>query len=297
MWFARQVVCITVSLVDLFAAGACFAESTAGPHVQILAPMTIPGLDRQRTLRIYVPASYQTSQRRYPVLYMHDGQNLFDAATSYAGEWGVDESLDALARTHGLEVIVVGIDHGQDKRIGELSPWAHPKYGPAEGPQYMDFVVQTVKPWVDEHYRTLSDRRNTAVMGSSLGSLLSHYAVHQYPHIFGMAGLFSPSYWFSEEVYRMTRELPVPLDTRMYFLVGGKEGAGTVANVHRMAALESSGGHPTANLRTVVSPLGEHNEAFWRAGFSDAVLWLFADPPSTSPSPKLRPVSGKTPLQ
>ncbi len=78
----------------------------------------------------------------------------------------------------------------------------------------------------------------------------------------------------------MTRELPVPQDTRLYFLVGGKEGTGTVANVHRMAALERSTGHTAANTRTVVSPLGEHNEAFWRAGFSDAVLWLFAALPS-----------------
>ena len=296
MWFARQVVCVYVLLVGLWSVEVCAAESTAGPNVHILAPLAMPGLDRQRPLRIYLPRSYQTSERRYPVLYMHDGQNLFDAATSYAGEWGVDESLDALARSHGLEVIVVGIDNGQEKRLSELSPWAHPKYGSAEGPQYMDFVVQNVKPWVDQHYRTLSDRRNTAILGSSLGGLISHYAVHQYPHIFGMAGLFSPSYWFSEEVYKMTKELPVPQDSRLYFLVGGKEGVGTVANVHRMVALERSGGHPVANLRTVVSPLGEHNEAFWRAGFSDAVLWLFADPPSTSPSPKPRPVSGKTPL-
>ena len=297
MWFARQVVCVTVVFGGLFAAGACVAESTAGPHVQILAPMAMPGLDRQRTLRIYVPPSYLTSQRRYPVLYMHDGQNLFDAATSYVGEWGVDESLDDLARTHGLEVIVVGIDHGQDKRLSELSPWAHPKYGSAEGQQYMDFVVQTVKPWVDQHYRTMSDRLNTAILGSSLGGLLSHYAVHQYPHIFGMAGLFSPSYWFSEEVYKMTKELPVPQDTRLYFLVGDKEGTGTVANVHRMAALERSVGHPKANLQTVVSPLGEHNEAFWRAGFPDAVLWLFAASPSTSSALKPVPVPRKAPLQ
>lgn len=272
----RSLFCAGVLLGYSLMGQALAAEPTAGPGVMVVpTPLTMPGLDRQRTLRIYLPPSYAQGQKRYPVLYMHDGQNLFDDATAYAGEWGVDESMDALAGSHDLEVIVVGIDNGLDKRISELSPWSHEKYGPPEGRQYMDFVVQTVKPFVDQHYRTFVDREHTAILGSSLGGLISHYAVHQYPHIFGMAGLFSPSYWYSAEVYRLTKEQPTPKDSRLYFLVGGDEGLETVENLNRMVALELAGGHPASQLRSVVSPQGQHNEAFWRSEFQQAVLWLF----------------------
>jgi enterochelin esterase-like enzyme len=103
------------------------------PGVQpVSAPMAMPGLGRERRIRVYLPPGYASSTRRYPVLYMHDGQNLFDEATGFAGEWGVDETLDRLARERGLEVIVVGIDNGQEHRINELKPWADAKYGPAK---------------------------------------------------------------------------------------------------------------------------------------------------------------------
>src|ERR1700750_628974 len=116
--------------------------STAAPGVHVLAPLAMPGLGRDRTLRLYLPPSYASApDRRYPVIYMHDGQNLFDDATSYAGEWNVDETLDAFARTRGFEAIVVGIDNGGEERLHELSPWTNPKYGPAQGQLYMAFVV------------------------------------------------------------------------------------------------------------------------------------------------------------
>src|SRR6185369_7256568 len=107
------------------------------------------------------------SERRYPVIYMHDGQNLFDDATSYAGEWGVDETLNELARSHGFEAIVVGIDNGQDRRMTELNPWDNPRFGKAEGAAYMSFIVDVVKPYVDARYRTRSDAQSTAIIGSS----------------------------------------------------------------------------------------------------------------------------------
>src|SRR6516225_1401072 len=126
--------------------------STAGPGVHVLAQrLAMPGLGRERTLRLYLPPSYETSPtRRYPVIYMHDAQSLFDEATSsYGQEWGVDETLDAFARQRGFEAIVVGVDHGGDERLHELSPWTNPKYGPAQGQLYMAFVVDVVKPYID----------------------------------------------------------------------------------------------------------------------------------------------------
>ena len=147
------------------AALAADMPATAGPGVRVLPPMTIPGLGRERTIRLYLPPGYDASTKRYPVLYMHDGQNLFDDATSYVGEWGVDEALDALA-ADGLELIVVGIDHGGEKRFNELSPVSHPRFGAGENRQYTDFVVNVLKPHIDATYRTRPEREHTGIMGS-----------------------------------------------------------------------------------------------------------------------------------
>jgi predicted alpha/beta superfamily hydrolase len=252
--------------------------STAGPGVHVLAQrLAMPGLGRERTLRLYLPPSYDSSpDKRYPVIYMHDAQNLFDEATSsYGQEWGVDETLDAFARTRGFEAIVVGIDHGGDERLHELSPWPNPKYGPAQGEQYMAFVVDVVKPFVDAHYRTLPDRANTAIAGSSMGGLESHYALLRYPQVFGKAAIFSPSYWYSNEVYVQTQAHPWPADTRVYFYQGGRESEESLPDVERMLPLLATPDHAVRAVTLHVEPEHEHDERAWRAEFPRAVAWLF----------------------
>lgn len=267
---------LVAALVASSAATAAPRRSTAGPGVHVLAHrLVIPGLGRERTLRLYLPPSYETSPgKRYPVIYMHDAQNLFDEATSSFGqEWGVDETLDAFARTRGFEAIVVGIDHGGDERLHELSPWTNPKYGPAQGQLYMAFVVDVVKPYIDERYRTLPDRAHTAIAGSSMGGLASHYALLRYPQVFGKAAIFSPSYWYSNEVYLQTRAHPWPADARVYFYQGGREGEESLPDVQRMLPLLASQDARAMTLH--VEPEHEHNERAWRAEFPRAVAWLF----------------------
>ena len=259
--------------------------STAGPGVHVLAQrLAMPGLGRERTLRLYLPPSYESSpERRYPVIYMHDAQNLFDDATSFAGEWGIDETLDEFARTRGFEAIVVGIDNGGQERIHELSPWTNPKYGPAQGEQYMAFVVDTVKPFIDTRYRTLPDRANTAIAGSSMGGLISHYALLRYPQVFGKAAIFSPSYWYSGEVYAQTAAHPWRPDTRAFFYIGGHEGDESQADVERMLRVLlppcDPACRPGPRSRYHVVPDAEHDERAWRAEFPRAVAWLFDVPP------------------
>ena len=250
--------------------------STAGPGVSVLSPkLMIPGLNRERTVRLYLPPGYATSTKRYPVLYMHDGQNLFDAATAYAGEWGVDETLNELAKTKGLELIVVGIDNGGDKRMTELNPWDFERFGKGEGAQYMDFIVKVLKPQIDATYRTLPGREATGIMGSSMGGLISQYAILQYPQVFSKAGIFSPAYWPGMAVFDMTAmQRPAP-DARLAFTMGGKEG-GAVPLYDRMLAQLQAQGHPAANTWAKLTPQAEHNEAAWRADFGAAVQWLFA---------------------
>jgi predicted alpha/beta superfamily hydrolase len=259
--------------------GAEEKKSTAGPGVQPpSAPLPMPGLDRERRIRVYLPPGYATSTKRYPVLYMHDGQNLFDEATGFAGEWGVDETLDRLAREKGLELIVVGIDNS-DKRINELKPWADPKYGAGEADAYLRFVVEVVKPFVDAHYRTRPGRKDTGIMGSSLGGLTSWYAAFVQTRVFGRYGVFSPSYWIAPQAYEFARSKQLPRDTRMYQSIGGREGGDnehdeTVAAAVRMeAALRHA--QPRLKLRAVVRAEAEHNERAWREEFPAAVLYLF----------------------
>lgn len=271
----KFLLCLFISFVFCAHANADSTPSTASANVHILDPMAMPELDRQRIIRIYLPPGYEQSDHRYPVLYMHDGQNLFDNATSYAGEWGVDEALDSLAKSQHLEVIVVGIDNGQEKRMNELSPWTNKRFGNAEGIQYTGFIVNVLKPYIDQHYRTLEDRENTAIMGSSMGGFISHYAIHQYPGVFGMAGIFSPSYWYSRQVFKHTQEHPVPPDTRLYLMTGSKEGSQAVNGLEKMTKLLNKQKHPASNLHSEVVPDGEHNEKFWRSEFPKAVSWLF----------------------
>jgi predicted alpha/beta superfamily hydrolase len=250
---------------------------TAGPGVQVLAPMRIAGLDRERLVRVYLPPGYATSHRRYPVLYMHDGQNLFDDATSFVGEWGVDEAMDQLAR-EGIELIVVGIDHGNESRIAELSAWPNPKYGDkAEGREYMRFIVGQVKPYVDGHFRTRPGRADTGILGSSLGGLISHYAAFAHADVFGRIGVFSPSYWFAPAVYELSAARPLPRGTRMYLVAGDKEGdepARVVADTVRMEA-RLRREQPGLRLRALIRPGAGHDERAWREEFPRAVRFLF----------------------
>jgi predicted alpha/beta superfamily hydrolase len=250
--------------------------STAQPNVHVLpTPFLIPGLDRERTVRIYLPPGYEGSRQRYPVLYMHDGQNLFDDATAYAGEWGVDETLNALAKSRGLKLIVVGIDNGGAERLHELNVWDNLRFGKGEGEQYLAFVVNVLKPWVDQQYRTRPDRRHTAIMGSSMGGLISSYALSRYPGVFGSAGIFSPAYWLAPQVFAYTEAHPPARTARIYFYAGGSESDTMVPDMKRVVALLERAGLPPLNLAVEVNPVGRHNEAAWRAQFPRAVAWLF----------------------
>lgn len=260
------------------------ATPSAQPNVSVLPPVTIAGLGRQRTLRLYLPPGYAHSDKRYPVIYMHDGQNLFDAATSYAGEWAVDETLNSLAglaAAERLEAIVVGIDNGGDHRMQELNPWDHPSYGKGEGSQYVDFIVHVLKPMIDARYRTLPDRANSAIVGSSMGGFISHYAITRYPDVFGKAGVFSPSYWVNHaKMFAHVSAIPAASDARIYLLMGANEGESMVPDVKRMHAHVLQSGHPAQNVKLKIVPGGTHNEALWRGELREALMWMFERPPA-----------------
>ena len=160
-------------------------DSSASKNVHVIdTAFYIPQLNRHRRIWIYLPASYSASRKKYPVLYMHDGQNVFDNATSYAGEWGVDEALDSLG-AKPREIIVVAIETGQQTRMSEYSP-SDNKYAKAEGEAYVDFLVKTLRPYINKHYRTKKCRKYNFIAGSSMGGLISFYALVKYPNKFAV---------------------------------------------------------------------------------------------------------------
>jgi predicted alpha/beta superfamily hydrolase len=250
--------------------------STAAANVQLLTEaFSIDSLNRTRQVRVYLPPGYQQSDKRYPVLYMHDGQNLFDAATAYAGEWAVDETLNSLAEQGWLELIVVAIDNGAEHRMTEYSAWDHPRFGKGEGQQYVMFLTEVVKPYVDQHFRTLKTAQHSGIMGSSMGGLISHYALFGQPGVFGRAGIFSPSYWIAETVFQQTDIRKLPADSRITMLIGQREGEKMVTTMLNMATLLREQGFTAAQLAVKVVPDAGHNEALWRSEFADAALFLF----------------------
>jgi predicted alpha/beta superfamily hydrolase len=243
----------------------------------VLRDVYSPELHNHRDVYVYLPPSYAAGDpdARFPVLYMHDGQNLFDEYFSYSGEWGVDESLDSLHAKSGFGLIVVGIDNGSDKRMNEYSPWKNERFGDPEGAAYVDFVAQTLKPLVDKTYRTLPGRGHTGIMGSSMGGLISHYALLRYPQTFSKGGIFSPSYWFSPEVFSYTTAARLPGNARLYFRLGGQEGKEMESGLQKMLTHLQKIGLPPSSVNAKVIPGGKHHESFWRHEFPLAVRWLF----------------------
>lgn len=259
---------------DLLDTAGC--KTTAAWDVHIITDsFFMPQLNRYRRIWIYLPPKYDSSSRHFPVLYMHDGQNLFDVCTSFAGEWGIDETLNSLFNEGDSGCIVVGIDNSQ-YRIDEYSPWINKSYGGGEGSQYVDFIVQTLKPYIDSHYRTKTDRDNTGIAGSSMGGLISFYAAMKYQTVFGKAGIFSPSFWFADSVFTFAQQEGRQQQMKMYFVCGDNEGdASMVTDMKLMFhQLVTEGFDSTKEIFETVIPGAQHNESYWKADFPGCYEWL-----------------------
>lgn len=232
-----------------------------------------PQLQTKKKIWVYLPLNYEKSNQKYPVIYMHDAQNLFDKKTAFAGEWNIDETLDSLK----AKVIVIGIEHGNEKRLEELTPFKNEKYGGGNSDAYLDFIVKNLKPHIDATYKTKTNARNTCIWGSSLGGLVSFYAALQYPEVFGKVGCFSPAFWINKEaIFQKMENTPV-FNTKIYMLCGDKEDSGAmVKDMKEMEMLINSKRCECKKLnKSVIIKDGEHNEKLWRNAFAKAYLWLF----------------------
>ncbi|UPL50424.1 alpha/beta hydrolase-fold protein [Hymenobacter sublimis] len=263
---------------DLSAAGASRCQSTAlQPNVQVISTsFPMPQLGRTRRVWMYLPSDYASAPtKRYPVLYMHDGQNVFDACTSFSGEWGIDETLSQLQQ-QGLDAtgcLVVAVDNGGSERLNELSPWKNPEYGGGQGNEYVDFLARTLKPYIDANYRTLSGREFTGIAGSSMGGLISTYAALKYPQVYSKVGVFSPAFWFAKDsLFAYLRPRRPQPNTQFYFVSGTTE---SETMVPLMKAVHDTLARAGAGVQYTTPADGKHTEWFWKREFPAAYRWLY----------------------
>ncbi len=246
---------------------------TVTPNVFILdSDLWMPQLQRKRRIWLKLPESYSGSNQEYPVIYMHDGQNLFDQATSFSGEWSIDETIDQAVGDCWSDVIVVGIDNGGEYRIDELSPWINTEYNEGgEGEAYAQFMVENLKPLIDSAFRTIEDREHTVVMGSSLGGLISMYIWANYNDVFARAAIFSPAFWFNQEIFDFVEGNPVALNSEIYFVCGNNESNSMVPDMEQMKNIVVANGLLPDQIQYSVYSGGQHNEAYWDIYFEQAL--------------------------
>lgn len=253
-----------------------------------------PGIPA-REICVYLPPSLASAMaagdrggpggRRYPVLYFMDGQNVFDAKTSFIGvEWAADEALEKLAN-EGIEAIAVAVANHGDDRMDEYNPWRstldwrgrpHPMGG--KGDAYLEWLVGTVKPLIDRSFPTRAERMATGIIGSSMGGLISLYALFGQRAVFGMAGVMSPSVaWSDYRVVTLIEESPLP-PTRIHLDIGWREWPGATRDARKVRdALLARGFAQDRDLHYVEERNARHNEAAWARRLPDALRFLLAD--------------------
>lgn len=252
--------------------------------VKVLEGLESPQLGNTRDLLVYLPPSYARGDRRYPVIYMHDGQNLFDRATSFGEEWEVDQTLEA-ASGEGLEAIVVGIPN-TEARLDEYSPFRDRSHAAGgRGDDYLAFLIDTVKPIIDRDFRTRPEREATGIAGSSMGGLISLYAFFRRPETFGFAGVLSPALWFGARgIFGYVKERPF-VPGRIYLDIGTNEGQEALGDARRMKALlEEKGYRVNHDLLFYVEMGGRHNERAWARRLKHVLRFLLGAPPRPSPA-------------
>lgn len=244
-------------------------KDTGQPHY-ITTNLTIPQLQRQRDIQVYLPAGYYRTNKKYPVIYMQDAQNIYSKDGSRKNSWCVDSVLKSLPDSK--QCIIVGINHGAQLRIAEYSPYKS-KYGAPNGVAYTEFMVNTLKPYIDAHYRTKTDAAHTAIAGSSMGGLIALYATIKYPKVFGTAGIFSPALWINPEINHFVDSTGINSKSRFHQFCGDQEG-NEHEDVAKMDTLLMKKGVKRANMPQPIILKGEkHNEHQWMLEFPDFYRW------------------------
>ena len=254
---------------------------TGGPgQITLLQGPAGTGRQQRRILVALPPGTEPGTTRRLPVLYLHDGQNLFDPATSHAGDWGLVTILNELARD-GVEAIVVGVPHRGRLRSYEYNPFRDLRHGGGGGDRYLEYLFGTVMPLVERSFPARTGPGHTAIGGSSLGGLISLYALWRRPGVFGAASVQSPALWVAgRAIFRFLERHPVRPPARIYLDVGTAEGPEAIRDARALRDwLHQAGqgeGVPEADLRYLEDPVGTHTESAWGRRLRDAIPFLLS---------------------
>ncbi len=258
-------------------------KHTITGNVKVIEAFPIPQLKTERRVWIYLPRSYNEGARSYPVIYMHDGQNVFNQATSWGSEWGVDETLEQITIDEpALEAIVVAVDNGGDQRNDEYNFIINAEYGfGGKGDAYAEFLAKTLKPYIDSHYRTLPGPKHTMIVGSSFGAYISLYTAIRYPAQFNRVGGISFVMWQDNgAIIRLIQQSVISPTLRLYLSIGEQETDNPEFNrtAHEHIALViqtlNAAGVKDSRIRFDVIPGGTHHESTWGPLFAEAHRWL-----------------------
>jgi predicted alpha/beta superfamily hydrolase len=241
-----------------------------------------------RPILVYLPPGYAAAPEPLPVLYLQDGQNLFDPATSFAGSWHAERACDRLARL-GRPVVAVGIPNAGLSRIHEYAPFRDRRYGGGGGEAYLTWLTQRVQPLVERSFRVRRGPEATGIAGASMGGLISLHAYARVPHRFGVVGAMSPSLFFGEEALTRQFESHSLVPGRVYLDVGTLEGrrnrrrktppkspSGAMKRLRRLRrAFEKHGFRRGVDLEWLEEPGGRHDEAAWSRRLPGMMEFLF----------------------
>ncbi len=247
-----------------------------------------PQLDNKRDILVWLPPDYATSERRYPVIYVHDAQNIFANELSFVGEWGFDETMTALA-SEGISAIIVGVNNMGEARRVEYSPFDW-EYGKGLGDAYLAFLTDTLKPLIDTHFRTQTHPSHNGLLGSSMGGLISLYGI-AISDVFGFGGVFSP--YFAPDngaIHRVVEQRLSP-NKRIYMDVGTREADNLnvppeekdvasqryLESVRQMDRLLRQKGYDDHHYLYVEDEGGIHHEIAWARRLPNAIRFLLSE--------------------
>ena len=255
---------------------------------ELLLSPVLAGAVAPRAVQVYLPAGYRAGRDRFPVLYLHDGQNLFDPATSFMGSWHADLALDRQARA-GAPVIAVAIPNSGLRRIHEYAPVRDRRYGGGGGAAYVEWLLGSVQPLIEKHFRVARGRETTAIAGASMGGLISLFAYARFPERFGLVGAMSPSLFFGDEALTRWFERHAIARGRIYLDIGTLEGrrnrrrrtapkspSGAMRRLRKLRrVLEKKGFRRGVDLEWIEEPGGRHDEAAWSRRLPGMLEFLF----------------------
>ncbi len=245
------------------------------PQVVLLSDeFEIPQLNKTRKIWALLPHDYDMTDESYPVLYLHDAQNLFDEKSIY-GNWEIDKKLAVMSEYKVGKIIVIAIEHAGEERIKEYSLGDTPM-GRGQAKEYLQFVTETLKPFVDNTFRTRSEREYTGIGGSAMGAIISIFSGFRYPNVFSKFMIFSPTLWAFPRLKIDQKEIQ---DIKIHLYAGAAENEDMLKHVHnfkeQLLRSQNNTNRDKIKINLSINEHGQHNEKYWSDEFPKSIEWLF----------------------